>query len=124
MAKERCSMAYWHTVRFRELQAGIVHRLDKDTSGLLVVACSSLAYKNLTKMIAIKLYNEGITSLRGKLVVASMLMAYGRDPKNRTKQVFPNLASKHFQDQVIQNTVRIAWSSRLKTDAPDQGSFK
>ena len=25
-------------------RAGIVHRLDKDTSGLLVVACSNLAY--------------------------------------------------------------------------------
>ena len=32
-------------------RAGIVHRLDKDTSGLMVVAKSALAYQNLVDMI-------------------------------------------------------------------------
>ena len=33
-------------------RAGIVHRLDKDTSGVLVIACNKSAYNKLTRMIS------------------------------------------------------------------------
>ncbi|MEG2958065.1 MAG: pseudouridine synthase, partial [Christensenellaceae bacterium] len=37
-----------------EIRPGIVHRLDKDTSGLLVIAKNDAAHKNLSEQIAQK----------------------------------------------------------------------
>ncbi|GIS52088.1 MAG: hypothetical protein Ct9H90mP27_5790 [Gammaproteobacteria bacterium] len=81
-------------------RAGIVHRLDKDTSGLLVVACSSLAYKNLTKMIAIKALQRRYHAVcEGKLVSGfDVDRPIGRDPKNRTKQVVSESGKQAFTE--------------------------
>ena len=70
-------------------RAGIVHRLDKDTSGLLVVACSKLAYKELIDMIAKKSLKRRYHAVcEGKLVSGfDVNRPIGRDRKNRTKQV-------------------------------------
>lgn len=40
-------------------RAGLVHRLDKDTSGLLAVACSLEAHTRLTRMIAARSVHRG-----------------------------------------------------------------
>jgi 23S rRNA pseudouridine1911/1915/1917 synthase len=69
-------------------RAGIVHRLDKDTSGLLIVAKSSTASRELTAAIA-----RRDVSRRYRAVVEGVLTGgrtidapIGRDPGNRLRQ--------------------------------------
>lgn len=68
---------------------GIVHRLDRDTSGLMVVALSEKAYAGLTEMIwnreITRIYTalvHGIPESREGVVDAPI----GRDPHHRTRQ--------------------------------------
>ncbi len=68
---------------------GIVHRLDRDTSGLLVIALSDVAYSRLSEMIR----NREITRIYTALVhghpeaSAGVVDApIGRDPHRRTRQ--------------------------------------
>jgi len=67
---------------------GIVHRLDKDTSGLLVVAKTDDVYDNLTKQFA----NREVERIYGALVHGDIPhnkgvidAPIGRDPKVRTQ---------------------------------------
>lgn len=69
------------------IRPGIVHRLDKDTSGLLVIAKNDNAHINLSSQIASKdckrIYwalVDGIVKEDGEIITN-----YGRDPKNRLK---------------------------------------
>ena len=69
-------------------RAGIVHRLDKDTTGLMVVAANNKALKILTRSIAKHDVDrryvaicEGILRKRRRLD-----MAIGRDFRDRTRQ--------------------------------------
>jgi 23S rRNA pseudouridine1911/1915/1917 synthase len=69
-------------------RAGIVHRLDKDTSGLLVVAKTALALRHLTAALA----RRDVTR-RYRVVVEGILTGgrtidapIGRDPSNRLRQ--------------------------------------
>ncbi len=69
-------------------RAGIVHRLDKDTSGLLVVAATSAALRALT----LALQRHAVTR-RYKAVVEGVLTGgraidapIARDPRNRLRQ--------------------------------------
>jgi len=67
---------------------GIVHRLDKDTSGLLVIAKSDLSHRHLAKQIEAKEARrtylalvEGVPErLEGRIVAP-----VGRDPHNRKR---------------------------------------
>lgn len=67
---------------------GIVHRLDRDTSGLLVVARTHRAYRDLTAMLKahtvarryLTLVQGGFTNTTGTIDAP-----IGRDPRNRTK---------------------------------------
>ena len=77
--------------RFPELKdlsrAGIVHRLDKDTSGLLVVARNEkfrLYFIDLLQTRMVKKYYKAVVvgTLRGNLKINSPI---GRDKNNRTK---------------------------------------
>ena len=68
---------------------GIVHRLDRDTSGLIVVALSEKAYEGLTEMIRnreiTRIYTalvHGVPKSREGVVDAPI----GRDPHHRTRQ--------------------------------------
>jgi 23S rRNA pseudouridine1911/1915/1917 synthase len=68
---------------------GIVHRLDRDTSGLMVVALSEKAYKRLTEMIRnreiTRIYTalvHGVPKLRESVIDAPI----GRNPFHRTRQ--------------------------------------
>ncbi len=72
-----------------ELRPGIVHRLDKDTSGLLVVAKNDMAHLSLSKQIAEKTARreylallEGVVKEDRGTVVTQM----GRDKKDRLRQ--------------------------------------
>ena len=66
---------------------GLVHRLDKDTSGLLVVAKSDLAYKSLVKQLkGRKLSREYLALVAGTLTGEGTVdAAIGRDVVARKK---------------------------------------
>ena len=69
-------------------RAGIVHRLDKNTSGLMVVARSELAQKNLVE----KLQTHAVSREYSAIVYGHMISGgtvdepIGRDPKDRIRQ--------------------------------------
>ena len=71
------------------LRPGIVHRIDKETSGLLVVAKNDKAHLSLSRQIAEKTAKreylallEGVVKEESGAIVTNM----GRDPKNRLRQ--------------------------------------
>ena len=70
-------------------RAGIVHRLDKDTSGLMVVAKSPVAYDNLVRQIAERAVSRVYVALaHGAWKGAAeqdVEGAIGRDPQNRLR---------------------------------------
>ena len=71
-----------------ELRPGIVHRIDKDTSGLLVVAKNDMAHLSLSKQIQEKTcHREYLALLEGVLKEDSgkVITNIGRDPKDRLK---------------------------------------
>lgn len=69
-------------------RAGIVHRLDKDTSGLMVVACSLQAHAALVSMLArhdVQRQYEAV--VRGPMVAGGTVDApLGRHPVDRLRQ--------------------------------------
>ena len=86
------------------IRPGIVHRLDKDTSGLLVVAKNDFAHVELSKQIANKTCKRiYLALLNGNLkqdsgVIKNFLT---RDPKNRLRytvsETTGKLAETHFE---------------------------
>jgi len=68
-------------------RAGIVHRLDKDTSGLMVVARSELAHKVLVQELSERRVSRKYLALaRGSPVAgASVDAPIGRDRRHRTR---------------------------------------
>ena len=67
---------------------GIVHRLDKDTSGLLLVAKSDVAHRRLSEDLANRLVRRGyLAAVWGHLADAerSVEGPIGRDPKHRER---------------------------------------
>jgi 23S rRNA pseudouridine1911/1915/1917 synthase len=70
------------------LRPGIVHRLDKDTSGLLLVAKNRLAQANLSQQFKNRTVKKTyITLVRGKLTPerGTIEAAIGRDPSHRQR---------------------------------------
>ncbi len=68
------------------LRAGIVHRLDRDTSGLLVVAKSDAVHRALKALLAArKLHREYIALVEGRLEARSGTIdaPIGRDRRDR-----------------------------------------
>jgi 23S rRNA pseudouridine1911/1915/1917 synthase len=68
-------------------RAGIVHRLDKDTSGLLVVARSIKAHTSLIGQLQTKsMQREYDAIVNGEMISGGTVNAnIGRNPKNRLK---------------------------------------
>lgn len=77
-------------------RAGIVHRLDKDTSGLMVVARSRSAMDALVRMIAAREVSRQYVALGwgGWTAAAhrSVHAPIGRDPRNRLRMAVVDLA--------------------------------
>jgi 23S rRNA pseudouridine1911/1915/1917 synthase len=69
-------------------RAGIVHRLDKDTSGIMVVAASSLALRGLVDGIQQRLVQRSYVGICEGVMIAGQDVdqPIGRDPKHRTRQ--------------------------------------
>ncbi len=68
-------------------RAGIVHRLDKDTSGLMVIARSQAAYTRLVEAIAAREVTREYRALVvGQLAVGGRIdLPIGRHPTQRTR---------------------------------------
>ena len=67
---------------------GIVHRLDKDTSGLLVVAKSARAYDSLTRQLAARTVSRRYAAVvHGRVAGATGIVdaPIGRDPHQRQR---------------------------------------
>ncbi len=67
------------------LRPGIVHRLDKDTGGLMIVAKNDNAHKVLSNQLKDKTLNREYKALiKGRLTEDFVIEGYlGRNPKNR-----------------------------------------
>ena len=82
-----------------QVRPGIVHRLDKDTSGLLVIAKNDVAHRNLAKQIESKECKrfylalvEGVVKNESGIVETNL----ARDPNDRKRfAVCPNTVGKH-----------------------------
>lgn len=77
-------------------RAGIVHRLDKDTSGLMVVARNRTTMDALVRMIAARQVSRQYLALahaawRGS-ATRTVQAAIGRDPRNRLRMAVVDLA--------------------------------
>ena len=86
-----------HAAAAQVPRAGIVHRLDKDTSGLMVVAKSRQVMDALVAMIARRDVSRQYVALghgawRGGL--REVRQAIGRDPRNRLRMAVVDLASQ------------------------------
>ena len=69
-------------------RAGIIHRLDKDTSGLLVVAASLAAHTRLVRDLQDRAIERRYLAVcEGRMVAGRDIEApIGRDPRSRTRQ--------------------------------------
>lgn len=79
------------------IRPGIVHRLDKDTSGLLVVAKNDTAHQNLVNQLKVRsikrvyiAFVHGILDKDEGIINAPI----GRNPRNRLKMAVTSLNSK------------------------------
>lgn len=80
------------------LRPGIVHRLDKDTSGLIMVAKNDAAHVSLAQQLKDRRITRIYLALvHGKVKDASGVIdaPIGRDPKNRQKMAVVHKNSKH-----------------------------
>ena len=77
-------------------RAGIVHRLDKDTSGLMVVARTRQAMDGLVKKIADRLVKRQYLAISDKPWLGakqrSVDLPIGRDPSNRLRMATVDLS--------------------------------
>ena len=80
-------------------RAGIVHRLDKDTSGLMVVAKTRLVMDSLVQAIAARDVARQYFAVAHKPwsrpARTTVEAAIGRDPRNRLRMAVVNLESSH-----------------------------
>ena len=77
-------------------RAGIVHRLDKDTSGLMVVARERQTMDALVKLIAARDVHRNYIALAHKrwagAATKTVAAPMGRDPRNRLRMAVVDLA--------------------------------
>ena len=68
-------------------RAGVVHRLDKDTTGLLVVARTLAAHKSLVEQLAARtVHREYLAVVRGRVIAGGVIDApVGRHRVHRTR---------------------------------------
>ena len=74
-------------------RAGIVHRLDKDTSGLMMVARSERAFERLTVAVAARsVHRRYVALVHGETPIRFSIDApIGRDPRDRLRMAVVDL---------------------------------
>ena len=87
-----------------ELRPGIVHRLDKDTSGLIVVAKNDVAHRKLVEQFSSRQVHKTYLALVHnwpKTDEGTINDPVGRDPRNRTRMsvtgIDPRTAVSHYK---------------------------
>ena len=80
-----CQSAVWDEKSLYTLRPGIVHRLDKDTTGVLVAAKTLFAQQKLTEAFAGRHYKEYLAICLGNPGTVSVDAAIGRHPRHRQK---------------------------------------
>jgi 23S rRNA pseudouridine1911/1915/1917 synthase len=87
-----------------ELRPGIVHRLDKDTSGLIVVAKNDVAHRKLVEQFSSRQVHKTYLALVHnwpKTDTGTVVDPIGRDPRNRTRMstagIDPRTAVSHYK---------------------------
>lgn len=87
-----------------ELRPGIVHRLDKDTSGLIVVAKNDVAHRKLVEQFSSRQVHKTYLALVHnwpKTDEGTVTDPIGRDPRNRTRMsvagIDPRTAVSHYK---------------------------
>jgi 23S rRNA pseudouridine1911/1915/1917 synthase len=86
-----------------ELRPGIVHRLDKDTSGLMIVAKTNQAHEALAAMLKERLISrEYLALVHHEFVHQNAIIdaPIGRDPRNRQKMAVTHINSKEARTKV------------------------
>ena len=79
------------------VRPGIVHRIDKDTSGLLMIAKNDMAHESLSAQLAAHSITRRYTALVYDNLVqdeGSIDAPIGRDPTNRLRQAVTTQNSK------------------------------
>lgn len=77
---------------------GIVHRIDKDTSGLLMIAKNDFAHKSLAEQLAAHTISRAYHAIVYNNFTedeGTIDQPIGRDPKNRLKQAVTSLNAKN-----------------------------
>ena len=94
-------------------RAGIVHRLDKHTSGVMVVARSLRAHTHLVRMMQAREIRRGYEAIVwGRLVSGGTVDApIGRDPRSRTRMAVNESGRTAVTHYRIQQ--RFAWHTLL-----------
>ncbi len=80
-----------------KIRPGIVHRLDKDTSGLMLVAKNDWTHDKLSKMIKDKEVKRVYLALVDGIInhdTGTIEAPIGRDPKDREKMMVTDINSK------------------------------
>lgn len=81
-----------------ELRPGIVHRIDKDTSGLLIVAKNDLAHRGLAEQIQVHSFTreyQAVVYGTFKQDEGTVNAPIGRDPNDRKRMTVTNQHARH-----------------------------
>lgn len=103
---------------------GIVHRLDKDTSGVLVIAKTTMAYEALQKQFKEReTLKEYVALVHGRIEKAGTIDApVGRLPWNRTRfGVFPGGKSAKTDYEILENLKKNSEEFTLLKLHPETG---
>ena len=100
-------------------RAGIVHRLDKDTTGLLVVARTSLAHQVLVDQLQKRLIvREYYTLVNGQFVTGGSIDApVGRHPHDRLKMAVTHRGRSAVTHYRIDRRFRLHTLLRVKLES-------
>ena len=85
------------------LRPGIVHRLDKDTGGLIIVAKNDNAHKKLSEQLKDKTLNREYKALiKGRIKEDFVVEGYlGRNPKNREQRAMVSEANGKYSKTIF-----------------------
>lgn len=80
------------------VRPGIVHRLDKDTSGVIVVARHEAAHRRLSEAFAVRsVYKRYLALTVGIPKEGTLAAPIGRHPVDRTRMHVGGIAARHAQ---------------------------